>query len=360
MAFPVCVAAQAPSPHDEVAASLLEIAGEGFRIRQTEHFTICYDTPYSALGPHVGRLEGIYDAIQRFCKANEVGVDKLDTSLPILFFDRPENFSRYAKTVDMQTDSIAGFYHQRNNVAVFLNTLNNSEVRRVSEQIAQAEGRLRGPGGTEAREAREALGRDIRVWRSQRDALVDRFNRFVLQHEAAHQVLFNRRVHARGAKNPTWLVEGLASQFEVPQSDLSGVLRGVNHMRLADLREAMGVPPAAGSRFEVDPAAVFAGGKLVAFAEFIGDDELFSRRHDDLTVLYAQSWGLVSYLHREHRESFAGYLRKLASRSPGEAVTPEREIAEFETAFGPIGPQLERRWVKFILRLRFDPQAAGR
>ena len=40
------------SPADEVlAAKLLETAGEGFRIRQTEHFTICYDTPPEVLWP---------------------------------------------------------------------------------------------------------------------------------------------------------------------------------------------------------------------------------------------------------------------------------------------------------------------
>ena len=130
-------------------------------------------------------------------------------------------------------------------------------------------------------------------------------------------------------------------------------------MRLADLREAMRVPPQATSRFEVDQEDVFGSGKLIPLRELVADEELLSRRNNELTALYAQSWGLVSYLHRQHSEAFAGYLRTIARRDPGAAVPPEREIEQFEAAFGPVGPPMEQDWVKFILRLRFEPQEAG-
>ncbi len=350
-----------PSPADKVAAQLLEIAGEDFRIRQTEHFTICYDGPYSTLSPHVGRLEGTYDATERFCRANGVVSGKLEAPLPVLFFKESADFARYAAAVGMQTDSVAGFYLHKNNVAAFLNTLNNPEIRRINEQIGKAEQRLRrlnvDDAGTPA--GRKALSRDLTLWRSRRDALVERFNRLVLQHEAAHQVMFNLGVHVRGAKSPSWLVEGLACQFEVPQSDLSGVLRNVNQMRLADLREAMGVPPEAKDQADVDPAVIFGTGRLVPLAKLVSDDDLFVRPPIDRTVLYAEAWGLVAYLHRERRESFAKYLGLLGRRLPGEVIAAEGEINDFEKTFGQLGEGFDREWIKFILRLRFEPSEAG-
>jgi hypothetical protein len=66
-----------------------------------------------------------------------------------------------------------------------------------------------------------------------------------LQHEAAHQILFNCGLHVRGGQNPTWLAEGLATQFEVPQSRTKHGGVRVNQVRYADFRDAFEVEPTA-------------------------------------------------------------------------------------------------------------------
>jgi hypothetical protein len=343
----------------------LEIAGEGFRIRETDHFTICYDTSYEVLRPLIGRLEGTYDAIWRFCEGIALGLEPPNGRFGVLLFDRYEDFARYRESVGITSDTAAGFYHQGNNLAAFGNMLNTPQLSQVNAQIAQGEERLKrlrqdGRGSKASRNQQQVLRRRMSALRKQRDAVVERFNRFVLQHEAAHQMFFNIGLHTREADNPLWLVEGLACQFEVPESRAARGLGRINHMRLADLRDALGVSLDAERISDGELEAALASTRLVSLAELISDRELFTPRDAHITDRYAQAWGLVYYLARKYREPFAAYLQDLAARKPGVAVGARRRIDEFESHFGPADARLQRAWVDHMLKLRLDREEAGR
>ncbi len=346
-------------------ARLHEVAGEHFRIRETDHFTIAYNTHYNALRPLVGRLEGTYDAVWRFCRANDLVAEAPTRRLEVVLFDRYEEYLRYAAGVGVAAGSMAGFYHPRTNLATFCNMHNSPVLAGLAKEILRVEADLsRSNAGTapkpKNRARRQLLQRTVANLRAQQDALVKRFNRFVIQHEVAHQFLFNLGLHVRGGKNPVWLVEGLGCQFEVPQSDGAGKLKRVNQSRLGDFREALGIPTDAG-RVSPDlymPAAT--NKRWLTLVELIGLEEMFGKRNDEVAYRYAQAWALVYYLYREHRGPFIKYLQRLGTRRPGESFDRQQEIAEFESHFGKPDAAFEGAWVNFTLKLRFDRREAGR
>ncbi len=344
---------------------LLAIGGEGFRLRETEHFAICYDTDYSVVRALTGRLEGTYDAMQRFCGAYRLDVSAPDDRLGVLLFGDYEAYSEYVRAADLDPRSIAGFYSQQTNLAVFCDVATSPSLRAVTTEIARLQKRLdamsAGPKRRRDRnQRRQAISKALTANRARRDHFVRRFNRFVIQHEAVHQVLFNIGVHQRGAANPTWLVEGLACQFEVPQTDGQGFIRNINHMRLADFRDALdsgSVVGAAGDRARED---AFSSGRLVPLRSFIGEDETFRAAGEQIVSRYAQAWSLVHYLARERGDAFSTYLRSIAGREPGVIVSSDDEIAVFDAAFGPPDEQFQASWLSYIQALRLDLTAAGR
>jgi hypothetical protein len=89
----------------------------------------------------------------------------------------------------------------------------------------------------------------------------------------------------------------------------------------------------------------------------VADSSLFTRRNDpNLVHYYSQAWALVCYLQRTKRDQLSEYLRLLGTRQVSRVVTPEQEIADFESVFGPPDENFERRWAAYILaNLRFKP-----
>lgn len=361
----VSVAAAPPklAPDEEAVERLRAAAGAPFRIRETDHFTIAYNTDYAALRPLIGRLEGTYDAVWRFCLAIDL-VDKPPTDrLEVLVFDQYEEFLRYSARVGVTAGTMAGFYHPTTNVSAFCNMHNSpvladigQEIDRVRRQLASLADRDRSATRTQ----RKQLRRLLTNLTARSDGLVKKFNRLVIQHEAAHQMLFNLGVHVRGAKNPDWLVEGLACHFEVPQTDAGGRLKQINHLRLGDLREAVGVSVGVNRASPEIYAAALASGRVIPLIDLIGGAIFSQDRNENIAFRYAQAWALVYYLYRSDVQSLEGYLRRLSTRKPEKVVEAHNEIADFEAFFGPVDARMEANWLSATIALRYDPGAAGR
>ena len=351
--------ARVAAASDNVAAAtrLRAIAGEDFRIRETEHFTIAYDTSYDAVRPLIGRLEGSYKAIKRFCVANALDTRPLAKRLEVILFNDYDDFVDYSKRMEVPAGSIAGFYHHENNVAAFCNTLSSPDLRRLSGLIDLVRGRIdelrAEPAGNSTDDAfRHELETHLTSLTTQRDVYVKRLNRTVIQHEAAHQILFNMGVHVSGADNPPWLIEGLACQFEVPQPGPGGELRQVNEMRLFDVREALGVEPDDRTISDAAFDLARAEGRFLPLLDLIGEEDVFDYRNETVSGRYGQAWALVFYLHRENPQAFASYLQHLANRSAGVGVERDARIDEFRIHFGDPDSRFERKWIDFLLRLR--------
>jgi len=367
LAMPVLLAQSSPQapPDDDVAARLLSVAGDGFKIRESNHFVIAYDTSYEAIRPLVGRLEGTYKALARFCKTCGINEPETGVRLEVILFDQHEDYTRYLESIGIHSAMMAGIYDQRTNLAVFCNTMNHPDLRGVARQIEQIQAQLdrlgrQGSTGQSTQRRRQQLSHRLSAYKSHREAIVKRFNRFVIQHEAAHQMFFNLGVHARGADNPMWLVEGLACQFEVSQaSSPTGRLR-INHMRLGDIRDALGLEPRAKRLPKHALEQAVQGGRLASLVDLITRSDLFSGRDRNIPNHYAQAWALVYYLHREHRDALADYLDKVRARELGMRIESERALDEFRAAFGVPDAEFEQTWINGIVALRYDPAEAGR
>ena len=348
------------SPEIEAAdeVRLLQLGGRGFRLRRTEHFVVAYDTPDETLRALISRLEATYDSVYRFCKINTIEVEQPTGRLHVLFFDDYEVYGQYAASARFDHRGSAGFYNQGNNVASFVNVLRLPELSRLNRKIEQSQGQIERLKAARPvnRRALKATQKDLTRLVNERGRMVERTNRLAVQHETAHQVLFNAGVHVFGAQNPGWLVEGMATLFETPPSSSGAGMGATNQMRLEDFRRCLGAGEPSGRIRPEDLEVAFASGRFVRLQELVGDAQLFSRRDDpNLIHYYSEAWSLVCYLQRQKREQFAEYLRLLSRRKPGEPTTARRELADFEGVFGPLDEQFERRWAAFILGLRFKP-----
>jgi hypothetical protein len=340
-------------PTDPAAREhMLALAGEGFKIRETDHYLIAYDTPYDVVRSFVDRLEGTYNLISGFCADESLEITQLHRRLQVLLFNKYEDYETYCRGAGADPRVVSGFYEHETNIAIFGNVKNRPEFREVSRRIEDLQRQIRKVSGRRGNpSAKRELVRELTSTKARRDNLVERYNRLIVQHEAAHQMLFNMGVHNIGAPNPGWLVEGLAVQFEVPQTKGVSGLRRANQMRLSDFRESFQLPRTARRATAQQIEAAFSSGRCMHLKEFIGDARLFHRGGDMLPYRYAQAWALVFYLHRQHREQFAEYVRSVAKRPAGLVLENEEEIRDFEAVFGPINDEFEQGWLKFVLSL---------
>lgn len=347
------VASSAAENSSVPLASLMAVLGSEGKVRETDHFAIAYNGEYDHLRPLIGRVEGVYAAVSRMCQHARLIDRPPPDRLSILFFDSFADYRTYAASLGESGDALAGFYHSGSNLAVFYNTLTRPDLKAFDEQIEALRRQMLGaPRDRSGGDQRAALQRQIAGYQIQRDAFVDRINRLVIQHETAHQVLFNLGVHVRGGMNPGWLVEGLACQFEVAQSGGHGGLGTVNDHRLADLREAFALERSVLSPTPQQRRVAFESGRFVPLAELIGDAEVMAQRGDaNMNYRYAEAWSLVYYLNRFHREDFVGYLSDLRNRAPGETVGRQQEIQLFEKRFGAIDARLEDAWIGYMLSI---------
>lgn len=336
MALATCAPAKDPTEKTEIAR-LRALGGERFSVNRTEHFLIASDGDEGIVYSLAARLEATYQAVVRFAEDLKLPIQPPSDPLPVLLFNRHSDFERYAGTVGFKDPDAPGFYHPRNNTAAFCNVFDLPQLREISLRIEQAN-----------------ASEHITEWKSQRDAIVDTFNRLVIQHEAAHQVLFNTGVLSRDAGNPDWLVEGLACRFEVSSPD------AVNQMRLADFREALAADPNADNAAASAASAFQSDKRFLSLADLVADDEFNVADESKRTIRYAQAWALVDYLHRTRGEALATYLRRLSGHPSNERTDRQQRITEFQSVFGPMDQAFEQHWIESVLKLPFHPRQAGR
>lgn len=361
LAIALLACSAAAQPIGETTKESMRTLGPSFRLKQSEHFDIAYDTPYDTLRKLMGRIEGTYGAVQRFAEGAGL-TDVPHDRLTVVLFQSYDDFSAFAAGAGIQGGGLAGFYRPSTNVSTFFDTAAHPSIVELDFQIDSARAqfaKLR-QQGISARDRQQAVQATISSWIAQRKGFVERINKMVVQHEAAHQVAFNLGLHVRGAQNPIWLVEGLACQFEVAQPNQNGRLTSVNHMRLADFRDALGLPALAQSAAPQALDHAIRAGKLWPIADLVAMQQVPAASAEQQSMFYAQSWALVAFLHRSRPDAFAKYVLSAAKRKPGAAITPADELAAFEDAFGAASPELNAQFFDTMLKLRLNLSKAGR
>ena len=338
---------------------MLAAAGPGFVLHRTDHFLVCNDCDEEVVRAFIHRIEATYDSVYDFCRRLNIPATHPDRFLEVIFFNRYRGFCDFARGQGSECTNLTGFFYTKSNQAVFYNIADDPGLTDLRNRITELERRLdvrelkRGSRSHPDRLSPRADRLELTRLKRQRDAEVERLNRLTVQHEVVHQVLYNAGVHTMGARNPGWLVEGLACLFEADQGDQADSARSINSLRLRDLKNALNVGPSSRPR-STDELLVdaFRQRKLLPLVELVQDAELFTRRDQPyLANYYAQAWSLVYFLQQHHTQAFADYIRLVSRRTLGEETSAERELGDFESTVGRLDERFQARWADFVVGL---------
>ena len=335
-----------------VEEAFLATAGEGFRLRRTAHFLIAYDTDSETLRDFIARVEATYRAANGFLRLHDVPQAQLEQRLQIYFFAHHEDFHAYAARIGADVRGAAGFYNPADNRAAFYDTLSTPRLAELNATIQNMEEKLRTTAGGSRNYGREALVKELRILRNQRNNMIETINQLVVQHEVAHQIFYNAGLHGRGADNPVWIVEGLGCLFETPPGPHGAGMAAVNQYRLLNLREALAGKGNALNATAEQFADACRDGRLVPLRRLVADQSLFDTTKANVENIYAQAWSLVYYLQRRRRDKLGEYLTVVATRPSDRAYGPEQELQQFEFVFGPLDEEFERQWLEYVLAQR--------
>lgn len=321
------------------------------------HFAIEFDTPPAAAQALLTRAETTYDAVIAFCRRLGIPVHAPPAPLRIVLHHNPAHYERDRIGAGLHLADVTGFYDHDRNVVVLLDVSRHPTVQRIDELLERIERETR-PGDSDI-DGEKARKTERTRLRDERDTLVERITRLVVQHEVAHQVLFNIGVFNRGDPTPPdWLNEGLACLFEVPLGDTRHQTLPVNEMRLADLCTVMtgGEAEARSSERGTAVAAARDTGPLLPTRVLIGRNAFEASNPQVQSLRYAQSWALVYYLTKRFPNQFAAFLSGVSSPDRDDPDSPPADrssvrrhtLETFERHIGAADTAFDRAWAEFV------------
>lgn len=302
-----------PLTADETAKKLLEEMPPGFRIHQTAHYTICYNTttPYAQW---CGSLyERLYRGFFNYWKNRGWKLDQPEFRLVALVFDNRGSFANYGHAeVGESVNSMIGYYNLRTNRVTMYDLTG-------ADDLARSGPRIRNSAHINQILSQPAAERTVAT----------------IVHEATHQLAYNSGMQTRMAANPLWVSEGLALYFEAPdyKSDRGWrTIGAVNRVHLMEFRRNM-------ARREPN-----------SLATLIADDRRFQDA-DEILTAYSESWALNYFLLNRHKASYVRYLQQLSEKPPLVEDSAEERLAEFEEVFGDL-QTLEEEFLRYLQRVR--------
>jgi len=309
-----------------------ERLGGNFKIRRTDHFFVIYDAEEEVVKDFISRLERTYDSVHRFAAQLEIKLDYPKEKLAVVFCRDFEQYDGKCKEMvgrNVPAEAAGLFWHAPFNFSIFYDM---SQAKFIKDHEAHAKQLKEEAKNSKDPNERKMKVREAEWYLNKIDAFQQDQNRSVVQHELAHQLLFNFRVHVAGADNPQWFVEGLATQFEPPPGKTGAGFGVTNQRRLHTLREKLkeGVPD------------------LKELVGSPGGGGMLST--DD----YAISWGLTNYLIKRKGKQLPKFVKLLKAREIGRQVSPEEEIADFESCFGKLDETFAKKWAEYIKKLPYQ------
>ena len=325
-------------PVDKKAvAKVSEALGESFELLHTRHYSIFYDTSAKDVEVFSGAVERTYRSCLRYTSKLGIKTKLPKRKLISYFFNEFDDYAAFSEELGSSKPSPnqLGFYLFRTNHTYFYNYRNTPAFKKLR---ADAEKKLkklgeearRGKMNPNQRRQHDFRMREARWILNRTDGLGGGQTEETLQHEVAHQVLFNVGFHSKvnpknGLINPRWFAEGTAQIFE-PLSD--GKAANFGQLNKTALR---------GYQF------IERTGQIVPLRDFIPEIRYFMRS-DAGSLAYPQSWALVYYLNKTKRKNIAKYVETILDRPKNYKTSPKQEIKDFEAAFGKLDKKWERRW----------------
>ncbi|MEX2173370.1 MAG: DUF1570 domain-containing protein [Pirellulaceae bacterium] len=298
-----------PLGRDELAAKLAAELPAGFRIHQTRHYLICYNTS-AAYAQWVGSLyEGLFTAFYNYWERRGATLHEPPFPLVALVFDSRDAYAEFSRAeLGEAGRTIIGHYSLSTNRMTMYDLTGVEEHQLAGDRNSQARiNQILSQPGAERTVA-------------------------TIVHEATHQLAFNSGLQVRFADIPFWLSEGIAIYFETPDLQSPKGWRnigGVNRVNLINFRKSLRKREADG---------------LVAL---LSDDQRF-REAETAAAAYAEAWALTYFLLRTRKDEYAKYVQSLAEQTPLADVAPEQRLAEFKKFFGDDLPRLEAEFLRYM------------
>lgn len=158
-------------------------------------------------------------------------------------------------------------------------------------------------------------------------------------HEATHQIAFNTGLHSRVGDTPKWIIEGLATVFEVPGVRDSGAT--VKAMQRANRERYMWFRDYMAKRRKED-----------SLLTFISSDNQFQYGGQERILdAYSEAWALSFFLLETQPVKYARYLRKIKERESDIQYPAEDRVEDFKEVFGNGTETIERDFLRFIERM---------
>ncbi len=318
----------------------LEGLGSAFKVMHTRHYSVLYDTSKESVDEFGTAIERTYRSCMKYTDKLGIKVRKPKRKLMIYYFEAHETYNGHSVALGLgeRPQSNPGVYFPHLNFSMFFNFRNQASYKAMRDKAeAEIEGiqeQLRRTKGAERRGLQEKIKRARRRanWSNTRGG--DQ-SESIVQHEVAHQVLWNIGFHNSKTfmANPRWLAEGTAMLFEPIASGKSANIGKVNKERLESYQH-------------MDRA-----GQLFPLVDMISTPALFHSRQQQ-SKAYSQSWAMVHYLNRVKKKELKKYIELLNQRSGNYTSTPEQELADFESIFGKPDRLWERKWKKWMKRVR--------
>jgi hypothetical protein len=281
----------------------------GFKLHQTQHYTLCYNTS-TAYAQWVGALyERLYDGFHNFWEKKGIKLAEPELPLVALVFDSRENYQAHARhELGDAVATIIGYYSLQTN-QVTMHDLTGLEGLGVKKGVASAT-------RINAILSQPAAERNVAT----------------IVHEATHQLAYNSRLQTRYADIPFWVSEGLAVYFETP--DLESAkgwkrIGGVNQHNLVEFNKWLRERP------------------TNSLATLLTDDKRF-RDPKTAPAAYGEAWSMNYFLLRTRGDEYAEYLKKLAELKPLVALEPSQRLDMFKAAFGSDLEKLEAEFLKYM------------
>ena len=305
-------------------AALLKECGEGFEVRETDHWLIVHKADPKWVDSAAKMLERTHDSY--FEQLGKAGFEPqpLRQKLVCVLIGKQEDFAKYLDALRQATG--------RPPLAEQPPAGQAPPARQAPVGLGSYSGRTNRIQLCDIRSIPRPPGKSVSA------ARLDLENVGRISHEAAHQLSFNTGLLKPQMGYPMWLGEGIAANFEFTDADKPfGPLTANLSPRAARLRQ------------------LFAEGKIEPVKSIVTLSPSAARQPDNKGPTYVQGWGLFRFLFTERPKQLKQYLADLAARSRAPASAGQA-LAAFEAAFGPVD-EIEKGWQQFLKRL--GPPAAG-
>jgi hypothetical protein len=299
-----------PLSREEISKRVLAELPSGFKVHDTAHYLIFYDTS-NAYGQWCGSLfERLYMAFTNAWKRKDFELTEPEFPLVAIVFADKDSYRKFAQSdLGEAVDAIIGYYGLiSNRMTMYDLTGLHPQQRRHGSTAAQINQILNQP---------EALNTVSTI-----------------VHEATHQIAFNCGLHARLSDCPRWFSEGIAMFFETPDLRSAKGWKGIGNLNQSRLKQFYKYQAARPSD---------------SLETLIRDDKRFTdpKLASDA---YAEAWALTYFLYRQRPKEYVSYLQSLSAKKPLVQDTPQHRIDEFRRYFGDLS-KLDTDFLRYMVRL---------